>query len=1316
MLRLFLSSCRRIEERKIIKEWAAKRKFVRVHDCDESSNSLREKTKQDEYDHLIETETDLFIGIVNDHHAGKYTMHEIEVAYRQFLEKGAPVVMICCMKDTPCSIRMLYDPKDSALLVGPGSTISDRLNEIRRQAGLSGLPQNEEHFIDMYKYPEDPDFFAPYFANLMEVQIRKVLSENGGALRLKGLAKRGCEVTPGEIMGSRATPEMGFAPDLYYRWLNISIDPNRSVTIVTGRSGAGKSRMVYEFVRSEIADQNVVIVRKDNLHEVCDLVGDMDVKVAGPLYLVLDEVDKLMEHADGPCVGRIFSVCAVCDTIRVVATTVLDKRSLLGELEKEQTLPADFNWIHIPDLNEGNGEWDESLRDWLQKNFIQNKSCQSGKSIGYFIPQLHEYIQKQTDVLRANEQAIRFIAAYAVVSRYRKEEKQYLYTTAQMFRVLSRGEATWERHFIDGLNALCQLGCVSASRPVTVFDLSPSDPEPLDRQVAISVDDLLYEAFCRIVAEDRNYHFFLPRTAEQEWRCARLFLSIDEKNPLYYSRVLSRTCAASMPYIRERIGKLAGKHIFPGLQAPDDPDRGERMLFANIYLGRASSCEELEADFNLLCERYGFRPDTTTVSEIYRLALNTIYPEANEWYMQFAEQVIDPGSIEPDLYYCQRRTELCESFSQALPYAEMALKIISRQTPDCSDYEKANALKYKTVLMGKLATDEDVRSLRSLVEHYPDVRLLNYRSMLGIAVSCNMSVINAVINLFFETVDGVLNVRKCYWEVIEMDELNHRRFVGGFIANVIANMGLSYNSLERYFNRLGDGKYAPPLLCLLVRKCNTVEDARSFTRHLSHYLETTDSFHHGSVRIIFNNFIRHIPEKEMLDTTLALMEKYAIRKDVYTYNNLFFACVRWIERSRPAEEEWRGVLRGLFKQAAGEGVSLDQYSYASVCRLFDYAKSDDFRAVSDLFGLLDKPQPNIGERIRRNKAILSDWVRKANDWDEIRAITRDLIAQYREATHLEPDIFSAMLLWALERSADEAVRGQIRRLVDGFIERIDKDKYFYSLYIQLYISNDQVFDEAGKLHPIIEQAVMMPASLNKIALTVIIKLKGRPFAESRRFFEIVRLRARLTHEILSGYWFECFADNIGSEEDARYVGEVVDKYTKCVFKPKTLAAINEKLSRWISGGDSFVREKYYQTIGEYDPEMLNCKCHRSRRRELFEEYVCREKLDPHVIGNFLKLEAVNAVLDRVEQHRNRNAFYVWYTMQVMLRKKFLVDQYVYRAFKDAMLKRVPESYAELERLCDGDVKRCFFRYFHERTEEKKRPELIEFARLNGVEL
>jgi len=181
--------------------------------------------------------------------------------------------------------------------------------------------------------------------------------------------KKGEELEAEELLKTRALPQNGFDPEFYLS-RKIDADLLNKVTnlqnvIITGKPLAGKTRAIYQLIKRNFSDRNILIPQKEDLkEEALESLKNWLSTING--VLVLDEIDQWLFDSNWL---SILETILLNPQLLILGTCRIDKeKRLKRELE-------DFEFLRIQSLVRLSKEEKELLANYskdasLDKNKI----------------------------------------------------------------------------------------------------------------------------------------------------------------------------------------------------------------------------------------------------------------------------------------------------------------------------------------------------------------------------------------------------------------------------------------------------------------------------------------------------------------------------------------------------------------------------------------------------------------------------------------------------------------------------------------------------------------------------------------------------------------------------------------------------------------------------------------------------------------------------------------------------------------------------------------------------------------------------------
>lgn len=563
---------------------------------------------------------------------------------------------------------------------------------------------------------------------------------------------------PSLVIGDRASEKDGFDEKQYLKREDIDTvlevnfdvedpkDRGHNIVVITGRHASGKSRVVWEFIRSDAGARfkTVYIPRISTKAEWDgrkagkeDLRQEM-ARIKPSSLVVLDDIDNLLDMGyRGLTPESLLEILARVNDrdqacIITLSSTVPDYREILELLHSDSALgrrkTKRILFLEIEDIKRG----DETFL-WCTANLPMNRYS---KVIGGYIPQLTRYADVNIQRILAEPSAVLYLTSFIILKKFRNR-----------FRVLE-----------DRIEQL-----YGTIRTKDLLDDLPESPDPERIRVLFDIgmlrrcgsgndvevdDDGLFESFTFYCVthgksnkvQDRVICRYLSESLAAETdQAIRLVEAGHGEDPAIYSRILTRTkypelrAGATNWFIKkffEHSYPEGGKSPFPVRLRPEyasDPERIPEIEFAaGIIVGRAE-------DPIGRCESFlnaGIKPNINLVCELIRASMDHKLPQERKDIKDYALGLKRDAGIGDSLYFCLVSEASDPDYDEerirrALDLYDECCSIYT--DPSTKDDEQLDNLvntmfSYRSRLIEKADSKERILRYFSLLRNYPELR------------------------------------------------------------------------------------------------------------------------------------------------------------------------------------------------------------------------------------------------------------------------------------------------------------------------------------------------------------------------------------------------------------------------------------------------------------------------------------------------------------------------------------------------------------------------------------------------------------------
>ena len=563
---------------------------------------------------------------------------------------------------------------------------------------------------------------------------------------------------PGLVMGDRASEKDGFNEKNYLKREDIDTvlevnfsgpspkDREHNIVVITGRHSSGKSRVVWEFIRSEVGAQfkDVYVPRlstdgdkQDDKNAKKDDLRQEMARIKPTTLVVFDDLDNLLDMGYRnltpesllEILARINDRDQAC--IITLSNTMPNFKEVIDLLNSDSALGRNktkrFLFLEIEDIKKG----DETFL-WCTANLPINRYS---KVIGGYIPQLTRYTDVNIQRVVNEPAVVLFLASFIILKKFRNR-----------FRVIE------ERIML----------LYRTIRTKDLLEDLPADPDPERIRVLFDIgmlrrcsngievevdDDSLFDSFVFYCVthgksnstSDKVIRKYLAEslTAERN-QVIRLVEAEHGEDPAIYSRILTRSRYPELrsastnwfikkffEYSKDDRGNLIPTSLKP--EYASDYSRIAEIEFASsIIVGRAfdpiDSCNSfLDA---------GIKPNITLVNELVRASMDHKMPQEREEIKEYALSLKSDNEIEDDLYFCQVMEASEPDFDEERIKLALDLYDDSYETytnPSTRDDEQLDNLEntmfcYRSRLVEKADSRERIVQYFSLLREYPELK------------------------------------------------------------------------------------------------------------------------------------------------------------------------------------------------------------------------------------------------------------------------------------------------------------------------------------------------------------------------------------------------------------------------------------------------------------------------------------------------------------------------------------------------------------------------------------------------------------------
>ena len=435
-MKIIISSAVTSEEKKAVKEKLyemASNNLIKIedkiYDCADTPCFWEKKAKQVEiYETILEA--DWFVCLVTGSEIGYYTWKEMEFVINEKL-KGSPVRISVFH---PNNIHNETDKKPES--IEKNKPLS--WNLFCKEAGEL-LVNSAEQELYWNAYVADAENKG--ICSAVESELLKAIKMNAFPFQhIDFFVQEGKSVIAEQFFFETINCNNTYI----YRdsvdgdLKHLCKDSTFSFIFITGKPVSGKSRALYEFLRSELKDKRVVVMNRENIIGICNNLSASLAQrkhwfnnfaskdVEENIYFVCDQIDDVLSKVPQEMKTVFLDTITEHDNYKLIATGTKNsiENFINNSNETNGIIVRNYQIINIPLISN-----DPDREDILSKlRYIY--STQEGEVVGDFIPGLKENTMKVADEI-VNEcmtnkflrKFIRaFIQALQITLLYRREK------------------------------------------------------------------------------------------------------------------------------------------------------------------------------------------------------------------------------------------------------------------------------------------------------------------------------------------------------------------------------------------------------------------------------------------------------------------------------------------------------------------------------------------------------------------------------------------------------------------------------------------------------------------------------------------------------------------------------------------------------------------------------------------------------------------------------------------------------------------------------------------------------------------------------
>ena len=551
----------------------------------------------------------------------------------------------------------------------------------------------------LYKWIESP-YIGYLLAALVSILAKVAYDAVEKRISLSKVRYTPSKVTPYSVMGDRGKKEYGFNKDLYCRCEERTVDGNLNqdykIAVLFGGVGSGKSRAIYEYIKTKGQDKFQYIYIISNAETLKIVREGISLSRKNSL-IVIDDVHKFYPDQKEN-LQKLFE--SVYKSKYLTAIVTIATENNMGLVVNNMDFFSYLKKLDVVLKRAGEGikkiEIDEIKRnDEVHRWCLENlRKTSFSPVIGTYIKPLESQISKKTEELFKNEDAVDVLVAYTTIIKFRKDKGQYIRSVFLMY-IAQRAYNTTKtlKNFSDGLKALGELGYIKPPKDIKLqcfdhrrvkYDEALSNITPLieknqinwgtmDEKIQINDSYLYYTFLAQASLGDKlktnTTEDYLLYGKDCEIRQVEALIRIDKNNPEYYGRAVTK--ATYTDEVISLVKHRMFEHLFiqhgdtylvdKSIINNEEKEDNLATLIA-VIIGR-SKHKKVE-DYQKEIDEYfamGVVPTINTVGELFRIALYNY--NLKDQMQEYVDLLMKKHNIAPSVYYYQRIEELNYGFN-----------------------------------------------------------------------------------------------------------------------------------------------------------------------------------------------------------------------------------------------------------------------------------------------------------------------------------------------------------------------------------------------------------------------------------------------------------------------------------------------------------------------------------------------------------------------------------------------------------------------------------------------------------------------------
>lgn len=500
------------------------------------------------------------------------------------------------------------------------------------------------------------------------------------------------DLTPVDIMGDKGDEQFGFRPDLFYHHPMMDefaggvLDKSVQMIVVTGRFASGKSRMVYEYLKSDICPFDNVYVAKP-LDGQDLILKDISTLNPDNTAVVIDDINMFFDESAGEDLGiGEMMRTLVSRHIKTLVTLSMGEngyRQFLSCCERGSDIyrgsqhSAVFRVVEIPKIVIG-----DSFHQWCSANLRGGKFS---TVVGGYVPGLQRSIDANINSITHNTIAMNVLVSFVVGSKYRHEVGR----TDSFIRLMYTkrfGEIS-DLDYEDAIETLKIGGFIS--------DDLDYDGEEMAYKLSDSSIYFTFQMRCAQGWMGKNVWEVMANSTVAEQRQCDWLLSCDPDDPLLYSRAIVHSqLAASKEYVRDKMDEHLKEKGYTMANIP------EGFLLNPIPAILEFSGVNGYKALRKAVDDNGLKPTIEIVNAIIRVAPLTMLKDE---ILDYAYHLKEDFRLAPTIYYYRCLEMAYDGYDVD---CVLDAKELYDNDPD-GEFSAVNYQRYSTDLLCKAVNGDD---------------------------------------------------------------------------------------------------------------------------------------------------------------------------------------------------------------------------------------------------------------------------------------------------------------------------------------------------------------------------------------------------------------------------------------------------------------------------------------------------------------------------------------------------------------------------------------------------------------------------------